>query len=165
MISKLYKILVVTMLSLSLLFGSGEIRKAEAKGHHKKIGFFTRIKRAIKRKIKRAIKKTRRAIVNAGCAVQNKVMDGAVNAKSAITGKKPRYVWVKGHYSKGRRHHTKGHFRRVNRKHKPKPPTTTTTTTTATPGPKPNPTPTPVPTKPAGGGAPLPTIDEGLPKK
>jgi hypothetical protein len=44
----------------------------------RKVGVFTRMKRAIKRKIKRAVKKTRRAIVNTGCAIQNKVMDTGV---------------------------------------------------------------------------------------
>ena len=43
-------------------------------------------------------------------------MDGAVKAKSKITGKKAKKTWVKGHYKKGSKSHTKGHFRKVSKK-------------------------------------------------
>ena len=116
--SKFCKLLSISLLSLMVLFCFGELRQAEAKGRrHRKVGIFTRIKRAIKRKIKRIVKKTRRAIVKSACGVHNRIMDGAVRAGSALTGKKPKWTWVKGHYSKGRKHHTKGHWRYV-RRHK-----------------------------------------------
>jgi len=43
-------------------------------------------------------------------------MDGAVKAKSKLTGKKAKKTWVKGHYKKGSKSHTKGHFRKVGKK-------------------------------------------------
>ena len=110
------KLLFTSAMAFALVFGGGETTQAEAgKCHKKKIGFFTRVKRTIKRKIKRVCKKVRRSIYKAGAAVTNKVMDSAVKAKSRITGKKPKYVWVKGHYKKGNKHHTKGHWMRVKR--------------------------------------------------
>lgn len=153
--------LTVIVLALGLFLGSGEIRKAEAKGkHHKKVGFFTKMKRKIKRKIKRVCKKIRRGVVNAGHRVQNRIMDSGVKLKSRITGKKPKRVWVCGHYKKGKRHSTKGHFRRVNRKGKPG-------SGGSNPGqggfaPAPAPAPSTPPTSIAGG-SPLPPIDPVLP--
>ncbi len=111
MISKLAG---VTVLSLGLFLGGGENTPAEAKCK-KKVGFFKRCVRKIKRTIKRICKKTKRAIVRTGAAIQNKVMDSAVKAKACITGKKPKRVWVKGHYKKGQKTLTNGHFRRVKR--------------------------------------------------
>ncbi len=130
MMSKVAKILVCVLVGLGLFMPSAN-KPADAKSR-KKVGFFTRVKRAIKRKVKRTIKKTRRAIVRSGCAVQNKIMDGAVNAKRAITGKRPKQVWVKGHYKKGNKHHTSGHFRYNRKRSKP----------SAGPGPAPAPAPT-----------------------
>ncbi|HEY9068891.1 MAG TPA: hypothetical protein VIV61_01470, partial [Candidatus Ozemobacteraceae bacterium] len=105
MTSRYSKIITVALLALGVLFGGGEASQAEAKGH-KKVGFFTRMKRAIKHKVKMTAKKTRRAIVRTGCAITNGVMDSAVKAKSAITGKKPKRVWVKGHYKTHNKKHT-----------------------------------------------------------
>ncbi|MFZ2959777.1 MAG: hypothetical protein WA705_23090 [Candidatus Ozemobacteraceae bacterium] len=145
----------VAVLGLSVLLGTVEVRKAEAKGkHHKKIGFFTRVGRTIKRKVKRVCKKVHRGVVKAGAAVTNKVMDSAVHAKSAVTGKKPKYVWVKGHYKKGNKHHTTGHWARVSRKHKP--------SGGGAPAPAPAPSPEPAPAPSAG---PLPPLaDPAMPQ-
>ncbi|NLI76270.1 MAG: hypothetical protein GX442_07505 [Candidatus Riflebacteria bacterium] len=156
--------MTVILLSLGLFFAGGELRKAEAgKGghhHHKKVGFFKKMGRKIKRKIKRVCKKIRRGIVKAGCRVQNKIMDTGVKIKSKITGKRPKRVWVCGHYKKGNKHHTSGHWRR-NRKHgKPG----------AGGGSNPGqggmgqaPAPAPVPPTSISGGSPLPPIDPVLP--
>ncbi len=117
MTSRYSKIISVALLALGVLFGGGEASQAEAKCH-KKVGFFTRMKRAIKHKVKMTVKKTRRAIVRTGCAISNRIHDGATKAKSAITGKKPKRVWVKGHYKTHNKKHTKGHWRRVKLSHK-----------------------------------------------
>ena len=155
--------LMVVMIVFGLFFASGGIRKAEAKGtHHKKVGFFTKMKRMVKRKIKWVCKKVRRGIVNAGSRVQNKIMDTGVKIKSRITGKKPKRVWVRGHYSKGNRHHTKGHFRRVHRKGKP-----VSSGGGSNPGQgggAPAPAPSTPPTS-ISGGSPLPPIDPVLPSQ
>jgi len=127
------KIFITGLLSLSLLLPDlvGAQTPAPAKKHrHRKAGFFTRINRAIKHKVKMSAKKTRRAIVKTGCAVENGIMDSAVSAGRAITGKK-KTTFVKGHYKKGNKHHTKGHFRRVIR-HKKKPAATKATAAATT---------------------------------
>ncbi|MBF0547034.1 MAG: hypothetical protein HQM08_21515 [Candidatus Riflebacteria bacterium] len=122
--------LMLAVIAFITLFG--EFRSAEAKGRHKKVGIFTRISRTVKRNFNRTCKKVHRGIVNAGCSVTNKVMDGAVNVKTALTGKK-KYTWVEGHYKKGNKHHTSGHFRRIIR-HKKSGGTPGGTTGTGTPG-------------------------------
>jgi len=123
LVRKVVKILSVAVLGLGVMIGYGGVTPAEAKGHHKKMGFFKKFKRKVKAKVK----KVRRAIVTGVCKVQNKIVDTGVRAKSRITGKKPKKVWVRGHYKKGNKHHTRGHWKR-NIKHR----------------------------KPAGGGAPAP---------
>lgn len=145
------KLLAVALLALGVLFGGGEADKAEAKGHHhKKVGFFTRVKRAVKHKIKMKAKKVRRAFVRTGCAIKNGIMDSAVKAKSKITGKKPKRVWVKGHYKTHNKHHTKGHWRRVKRGHKPSGGCSNQGGATQAPA-------------PISGGQPLPPLDPALP--
>lgn len=69
--------------------------------HHgkKKVGFFTRIGRAIR---------------HAGDHVKNWVMDSHVKTKKFFTGRKPR-VWVCGHYDHNGKH-VKGHWRYLNTK-------------------------------------------------
>lgn len=111
------KVIFGALIAIGLLIPS-TADQAEAKSK-KKVGFFTRVKRAVKHKVKMTAKKTRRAVVKAGCAVTNGVMDSAVKAKKAVTGKKAKKVWVKGHYKTHNKKHTQGHFRRVNRSHKP----------------------------------------------
>jgi len=71
----------------------------------------------VERDIKRTCKTVRRAVVRPGCNIKNGVMDAGVKAKSRITGKKPKRVWVKGHYKTHNKHHTSGHWRRVKRGH------------------------------------------------
>ena len=110
------KVLFGALIAIGLLIPAAP-DQAEAKS--KKVGFFTRVKRAVKHKVKMTAKKTRRAVVKAGCAVSNGVMDSAVKAKSAITGKKAKTVWVKGHYKTHNKKHTTGHFARAKRHHKP----------------------------------------------
>lgn len=110
------KVLFGALIAIGLLIPS-TADQAEARSK-KKAGFFTRVKRAVKHKVKMTAKKTRRAVVKAGCAVSNGVMDSAVKAKKAITGKKAKKVWVKGHYKTGNKKHTKGHFARAKRHHK-----------------------------------------------
>lgn len=108
--SKVYKTLAVLFALFGLFLTSGE--NTEVSAAKKKTSFFA----ATSKKMKKACTKTKRAVVNAGSAVTNKIMDGAVSAKSKITGKKPQKVWVKGHYKKGSKSHTKGHFRNVSKK-------------------------------------------------
>lgn len=108
--SKVYKTLAVLFALFGLFLTSGETTEASAA--KKKTSFFA----SASKKFKRACKKTKKACVKAGSAVTNKIMDGAVKAKSKITGKKPKKVWVKGHYKKGSKSHTKGHFRKVSKK-------------------------------------------------
>ncbi len=112
--SKAYKTLAVLAIVFGLFFSCGE--NSEVSAAKKKSSFLKKAASKIKRNVKKTCKKTKRAIVNAGSAVTNKVMDGAVKAKSKITGKKAKKVWVKGHYSKGSKSHTKGHFRTVSKK-------------------------------------------------
>jgi len=95
------------------LFVPGAAQMVEAK---KKTCFITRLKRKIKRKVKAAVKKTRRGIYKVGAGATNAVIDGAMKAKVCITGKKNKYTWVKGHYSTGNKHSTKGHFRKISHK-------------------------------------------------
>lgn len=155
--------MTVILLSLGLFFAGGELRQAEAgKGghHHKKVGFFKKMGRKIKRKIKRVCKKIRRGIVKAGCKIQNKIMDSGVKLKSKITGKRPKRVWVCGHYKKGNKHHTSGHWRR-NRKHS-KPGAGGGSSDPGQGGGQ-APEPAPVPPTSISGGSPLPPIDPVLP--
>lgn len=114
--SKVYKTLAVLLLVFGLFTVSGEVNEVSAAKKKSSTSFFKKAARKMKRKIKKACKKTRRSVVKAGSAVTNKIMDGAVKAKSKITGKKAKKTWVKGHYKKGNKRHTKGHFRKVSRK-------------------------------------------------
>ncbi|MBF0408029.1 MAG: hypothetical protein HQM10_11780 [Candidatus Riflebacteria bacterium] len=107
--------LVLSVIFMVGLFIAGFSPAAEAKysKSKKKAGIFTRMGKAIKK----TCKKVKRGVVKAGCSVTNTVMDSAVNAKAALTGKK-KSTWVKGHYKKGSKQHTNGHFRKVSRKSK-----------------------------------------------
>lgn len=119
MLVRSYRWVMVVMLALGLFFAGGESRQAEAKGkhkHYKKVGFFKRTYRKIKRKIKRVCKKIKRGIVLTGARIQNRIMDTGVAIKSRITGKRPKRVWVCGHYKKGNKTLTNGHWRRNTRK-------------------------------------------------
>ncbi len=53
----------------------------------------------------------KKAVVTAGDKIQNKVMDGGVAVKKAVTGKKGK-TFVSGHYTSDGTH-VKGHFRKV----------------------------------------------------
>jgi len=110
------KVLFGALIAIGLLIPAAP-DQAEAKSKHK-VGFFTRVKRAVKHKVKMTAKRARKAVVKTGCAVSNRVMDNAVKAKSKITGKKAKKVWVKGHYKTHNKKHTKGHFTRAKRHHK-----------------------------------------------
>lgn len=166
MFRNLAKLFISGLVVLALLLPQFSI-KAEAKGkRHKKVGFFTRMKRNIKHKVKMTAKKVHRKIVKAGAGVQNKIMDSAVKTRSALTGKKPRKVWVRGHYKKGNRHHTKGHWKTVRRSHKPHShPPSSPPVGNPSPAPVPSPTPAPAPMNPPAinTGAPLPPLDPVLP--
>jgi hypothetical protein len=109
--SKVYKTLAVFLVAFSFFAFSGENSEIEAAKKKSSQSFFKKASSKIKRNIKKACKKTKKAVVNAGSSVTNKIMDGAVSAKSKITGKKAKKTWVKGHYKKGSKSHTKGHFR------------------------------------------------------
>lgn len=112
--NKMYKALAVLLVVFGLFAASGE--NSQVSAAKKKDSFFKKTASKIKKNIKKACKKTKHAVVNAGSAVTNKVMDSGVKAKAKITGKKAKKVWVKGHYSKGSKSHTKGHFRTVSKK-------------------------------------------------
>lgn len=114
--SKVYKTLAVLLLALGFFAVSGEMDEVMAAKKKGCQSFFKKAARKMKRNIKKACKKTKRAFVKAGSAVTNKIMDGAVKAKSKLTGKKAKKTWVKGHYKKGSKSHTKGHFRKVGKK-------------------------------------------------
>jgi hypothetical protein len=113
---------LAAVLGLILVFGGflpGTSPEVEAAKSKKKVGFFTRVNRKVKRKVKRTVKKTKRAIVNSGYAVQDKIADAGVKAKATVTGKKPKRTHVRGHYKKGNKHSTNGHMRKVTRKKRP----------------------------------------------
>ncbi|PKL50138.1 MAG: hypothetical protein CVV42_03885 [Candidatus Riflebacteria bacterium HGW-Riflebacteria-2] len=114
--SKVYKTLAVLLLALGFFAVSGEMDEVMAARKKSSQSFFKKAARKMKRNIKKACKKTKRSFVKAGSAVTNKIMDGAVKAKSKLTGKKAKKTWVKGHYKKGSKSHTKGHFRKVSKK-------------------------------------------------
>lgn len=111
--NKVYKTLAVFMVAFGFFVFAGENNEVEAARKKSSQSFFKKASNKIKRNIKKTCKKTKRAVVKAGSAVTNKIMDGAVKAKSKITGKKAKKTWVKGHYKKGSKSHTKGHFRKV----------------------------------------------------
>lgn len=79
-------------------------------GNHKP-GFFKKMVKKTVCAVKKGAKATKKAVVKAHDAVQNKVMDSGVAVKKAVTGKKCK-TFVKGHYDKNGKH-TKGHFRKV----------------------------------------------------
>lgn len=114
--SKVYKTLAVLFLAIGFFALSGEVNEVSAAKKKCNQSFIKKAAKKIKRNIKKSCKKTRRSFVKAGASVTNKIMDGAVKAKSKITGKKAKNTWVKGHYKKGNKHHTKGHFRKVSKK-------------------------------------------------
>ena len=76
-------------------------------GQHGKPCFFKKVGKAFEKGFK-AGKKAGTKVFD---SVQNKVMDGGVAVKKAVTGKKCK-TFVKGHYDKNGSH-TKGHFRKV----------------------------------------------------
>jgi hypothetical protein len=105
---------IVSLLVALALLLPGFTKPAEAaRKSKKKVGCVTKMVRTVKRKVKKAAKKVRRAVVKTSCKITNKVMDAGVKAKAKITGKKPKKTYVCGHYKKGNKRHTKGHFRRI----------------------------------------------------
>ncbi|MBU1105344.1 MAG: hypothetical protein KKB51_01650 [Candidatus Riflebacteria bacterium] len=110
--SKLFKSLSVLLVALCLFAITGETSEIQAAT--KKVSCLKKITRTIKRKVKKTIKHTRRAIGKTGANVQNAIADSAVKAKKAITGKK-KSTFVKGHYKKGQKSLTNGHFRKVSK--------------------------------------------------
>ena len=112
------KIVLTALIALGLVLPAFT-PKAEAKGKRHKVGFSTRVVRHAKRDIKRNVKKARRAVVKTGHSITNAVADTAAKAKVAVSGKKAKSTWVKGHYKKGNKHSTKGHWARINRSKKP----------------------------------------------
>lgn len=111
--SKLFKGFAIALVSLGLFTAVGETSQVMAA--KKKTCAITKITRKIKRNVKKTVKKTKRAVVKTGASIQNAVADSAVNAKKAITGKKNK-TFVKGHYKKGQKTLTNGHFRKVSSK-------------------------------------------------
>lgn len=116
MVRIMSKVALVVLIAFGL-FGVSFVSKAEAKTK-KKVGFFTKMSRKIKRKVRHVAKKTRRAIGNTAARIEDGIMDAGVAAKKAITGKKCK-THVRGHYKKGQKSMTNGHFRRVSKKKKP----------------------------------------------
>jgi len=114
--SKLYKGLTVLLVTFGLFAANGETSQVMASA--KKTSCLTKLSRTIKRNVKKTVKKTKRAIVKTGANAQNAVVDSAVKAKSAITGKKAKKTFVKGHYKKGNKTLTNGHLRTVSTKSK-----------------------------------------------
>lgn len=106
--SKFIKAATVMMVTFGLFAGSAEVSQLMAAKSDPSC--LTKLGRTIKRKVKKTVKKTKRAIVKTGAAAQNAVMDSAVKAKSAVTGKKAKKTFVKGHYKKGTKTLTNGHF-------------------------------------------------------
>ena len=110
------------LLSTNVMAGPG--------GKPKKMGFFAKVGKAIKKAthkaatavknaakktgeaIKTAAKKTGMAIKSTGAKIVNAGMDTGVWAKQKLTGKKNK-VWVCGHYDKNGKW-TKGHWRKLN---------------------------------------------------
>lgn len=109
---KLFKSLSVLLVAIGFFAMSGE--SSELQAAKKKVSCMTKISRTIKRKVKKTVKKTKRAVVKTGANIQNAVVDSGVNAKKAITGKK-KSTFVKGHYKKGNKTLTNGHFRKVSK--------------------------------------------------
>ncbi len=107
---KLFKSLSVLLVAIGLFAMSGE--SSELQAAKKKTSFIKKVTRTIKRKVKKTVKKTKRAIVKTGASIQNAAADTAVKAKKAITGCK-KSTFVKGHYKKGNKTLTNGHFRKV----------------------------------------------------
>lgn len=112
--NNVFKAISVALVTFGLFAGSAEVSQVMAA--KKDTSCLTKIKRTIKRNVKKAVKKTKRAVVKTGAAAQNAVMDTAVKAKSAVTGKKAKKTFVKGHYKKGNKTLTNGHFSKVNSK-------------------------------------------------
>lgn len=101
------------MVTFGLFAGSAEVSQVMAA--KKDPSFLTKVARKVKRNVKKTVKKTKRAIVKTGAAAQNTVVDSAIKAKSAITGKKAKKTFVKGHYKKGNKTLTNGHLRKVSK--------------------------------------------------
>lgn len=137
MIRTVSKIALSALIAVGLMIPA-TAEKAEAKSK-KKIGIFTRMERKVKRTCKRVAKKTKRAIGNTVAKAQNGVVDSAMKAKSAVTGKKNKSTWVQGSYKKGQKSLTNGHFRKVNRSHKPSAPAPAPAPAPADPAPAPAP--------------------------
>lgn len=109
---KLFKSLAVLLVAIGMFAMSGE--SSELQAAKKKVSCIKKVSRTIKRKVKKTVKKTKRAIVKTGANAQNAVVDSAVKAKKAVTGKK-KSTFVKGHYKKGNKTLTNGHFRKVSK--------------------------------------------------
>jgi hypothetical protein len=107
--SKLFKGIAVLLVTFGLFAANGE--NSQVMAARKKVSFLTQAGRTIKRNVKKTVRKTKRAIVKTGAGIQNAVADTAVSAKSKITGKKAKSTFVKGHYKKGNKTLTNGHFR------------------------------------------------------
>lgn len=109
----LFKALSVAMVTFGLFAGSAEVSSVMAA--KKDCSCFEKMAKTVKKNVKKAVKKTKKAIIKTGAAAQNAVVDSAVKAKSAITGKKAKKTFVKGHYKKGSKTLTNGHFRKVSK--------------------------------------------------
>lgn len=115
--SRKYYVIVMSLLVSLFLLPEFSIKRVEARSR-KKTGYFTRLTRKLNSSMKRSAKKIRRASVKAMCGIQNQIMDASLKAGSSITGKKPKKTFVKGHYKKGNKKHTKGHIRSTRRRRK-----------------------------------------------
>jgi len=113
--SKLFKGFAVIVVALGMFATSGETSQVMAAKKQQK-SCIQQMSQTIKRTVKKNVKKTKRAVVKTGANVQNAVVDSAVNAKAKVTGKKPAKTFVKGHYKKGNKTLTNGHFRTVSKK-------------------------------------------------
>ncbi len=95
MIKRMCSKVLPVVLAFSLLFvGNAFAGKGHGQCHHKKVGFFQRLGRAIR---------------HIGDHIKNGFMDLGVKIKYKLTGRKCR-VWVCGHYDHNGRH-VKGHWR------------------------------------------------------
>jgi hypothetical protein len=116
---------------LCMLLSTSDVYAGPGSGAKpKKMGFFAKVGKAIKKAahkaqvavkkaankaataVKTAVKKTGMAIKTAGAKIVNAGMDTGVWAKQKLTGKKNK-VWVCGHYDKNGKW-IKGHWRKLN---------------------------------------------------
>lgn len=141
-IKKLLSMLYAIMFLLCLLILEGENNAVEARSsrRYRRSNPYSQLSNKMKRTIKRVSNKIKRELVTSGYKLQDAVMDAGVALKSKITGKKPKKVWVQGHYKRGNKNATKGHWQRVKRK-KSRQATGTNTNSTIPEGFDPTPTP------------------------